>query len=59
LKLQQASHQLARDKFNWDKAMDLLQLGVDENGNPLPSANGYGVNNKILGAGAADQLAVT
>ena len=39
--------------------MDLLQLGVDENGNPLPSANGYGVNNKILGAGAADQLAVT
>ena len=59
LKLQQASHQLARDKFNWDKAMDLLQLGVDENGNPLPSANGYGANNKILGAGAADQLAVT
>ena len=59
LKLQQASHQLARDKFNWDKAMDLLQLGVDENGNPLPSANGYGTNNKILGAGAADQLAVT
>lgn len=36
------SNRLARDKFNWDKAMDLLQLGIDEDGNPLPSASGYG-----------------
>ena len=42
LALQRASQQLQRDKFNWDKAMDLLQLGVDENGNPLPSAGGNG-----------------
>lgn len=42
LALQRASQQLARDKFNWDKTMDLLQLGIDENGNPLPSAGGHG-----------------
>jgi len=40
--------------------MDLLQLGVDENGNPLPSAGGYGLGgNKTLARGAADQLAIT
>lgn len=63
LRLQQSSHQLARDKFNWDKAMDLLQLGYDPDGNPIStsssSGGGYGLNNKTLGAGAADQLAVT
>lgn len=60
LKLQQASQQLARDKFNWDKAMDLLQLGIDEDGNPLPSAGGYGLGGKnTLARGAADQLAIT
>ena len=60
LALQRASQQLARDKFNWDKTMDLLQLDVDENGNPLPSANGYGAGGKkTLARGAADQLAIT
>ena len=60
LALQRASQQLARDKFNWDKTIDLLQLGVDENGNPLPSADGYGAGGKkTLARGAADQLAIT
>ena len=57
LALQRASQQLQRDKFNWDKAMDLLQLGVDENGNPLPSAGGYGPGaNNLPTIGAADQV---
>lgn len=48
LRLQQASHQLARDKFDWDKAMDMLQLGYDPDGNPISSSSsaggGYGNN---------------
>lgn len=61
LALQRASQQLARDKFNWDKTVDLIQLfGVDEDGNPLPSAGGYGLGGKKpLARGAADQLAIT
>lgn len=44
------SNRLARDKFNWDKTMDLLQL----------SASGYGLEGKdVLARGAADQLAIT
>lgn len=60
LKLSKRDQALRERKANWDMLMDMAQYNVDENGNPLPSASGYGLNGKkTLARGAADQLAIT
>lgn len=60
LKLSKRDQALRERKANWDMLMDMMQYNVDENGNPLPSAGGYGLDGKkTLARGAADQLAIT